>query len=1009
MSLLTKYLGSLFNMSTSHYIDVEIPTPNNMDWFTKAGSIFGVIEIKGHKNVVGFDEFLETTQVLADGLRAIMESGNYDLQFVFERDKDYTPREMSRIYSSHKATASRLQLDIGDMIEEEEQLMSDLCVYESAYLVVWTQPSVAPDDVPDAFDTKDPIAALKELDLINSDGITLFHKQLALNDKHTIVMGKLVEILNSCHLEIDRLDASAALTAMFGQTERHMAYENVRLATFNDGKDNYVPSRFDVTQSMNDYSDLILPRYDLKLARTSHSAQGLDGSPLPKGLVRVGPIIYCPKVLSSFPRKLTRFSQLFQRISDSVPYRVSFRLSNNKPSADMLKGVLVGVLSWLSDRTKEIKQHREFMREYVNDGGMEVAVQVSITTWGKDLQELQRRESIIDGCLLQWEGASADRFFADPSYAFFAGCVGITSKQPGPIFFPPITDIIYHMPIARPGDVWRTGCIVSKTNCGKVWCYEPNTPLQESNNQLIIARPRMGKSVLSNAINTALCLKRGLVRLPLTTVLDIGTSSVGYSLTIKESLPEDQKHLVFYHKPQMSKQSKKVNIFDLELGSDYPLPFERDNIKNFLDTICTEPGAQSSREGMPDLINAVIDAAYQKCAKRLTSKQYLKGMNDEIDAALAELGYDTDSRSSWRDVRDFMFDNGNIRLATMAQRYAVPVLEDLAEIAYSDDTIQTMFGKESGENLIHYFTRKMQSALTDFILYNGVTELDFANARLVTFDIQDIAVQGDSPDSIRKNAISYILFTYFGTKHFFLTEESVAAFPLKYQAWQSKRIAEIREDEKRIVCDEAHRAKSPGVQRMFSIFQREGGKWGVQICLISHSISDFDPEIVKQSNTFFFLGSMSKREIDSIDEYLRLTASEKNILESNVLHGPKEGGSSMLMRFVTVDGTYSQVLRFPRGPKLLWALSTTMVDMALRVMVYKRWGSKLGRAILGDKFPAGSARSEVEALKNEMTLSAGDIDENQSLSVAQRLMKALENEYTTKKNVELFGDREWSQ
>jgi intracellular multiplication protein IcmB len=914
---------------------------------------------------------------------------------------------MSRIYSGHKATAQRLQLDIEDMIEEEENLMSELCVYESAYLVVWTLPSVSPDDIPDDIDAKDPVKALKELNLINSDGVTLFHKQLALHDKHSIVMSKIVEILNNCQIEIERLNASAALTAMFGQTEKHMTYEHVKLQTFNDGEYRYVPSRFDVKQSMNDYSDLILPRFDLEIARTSHSSQALDGSPLPKGMVRVGPIIYCPKVLSGFPRRLVRFSALFSRIIDSVPYRVSFRMTNEKPSMDFLKGVLVSVLAWMSDRTKEIKKHRDFMSEYIAQGGLEVEVQVSITTWGNSVAQVQSRESFIDGSLRQWDGATADRYFPDPTFAFFAGCIGVSSKQPGPAFFPPISDIIFHLPIARPGNVWNSGCVVAKTNCGKVWCYEPNTSLQESNNQLIIARPRMGKSVLSNSINTALCLKRGLVRLPMITVLDIGTSSLGCGLTIKESLPDDLKHLVFYHKPQMSRTSKKVNIFDLELGCDYPLPFERDNIKNFLDAICTEPGKSSSKEGIGDLINYVIDAAYKRCAERLTSKQFQLGLNDEIDDALNRYGYDTKIRSSWRDVRDFLFDNKEIRLATIAQRYAVPVLEDLADIAYSDDQIQAQFGISSGENLINYFNRKIQSALTDFVLYNGVTELDFSNARLIIFDIQDIAVQGDSPDSIRKNAISYILFTYFGTKHFFLTEESLPSFPSKYQSFHAKRIAEIREDEKRIVCDEAHRAKSPGVQRMFSIFQREGGKWGVQICLISHSIEDFDPQIVKQSNTFFFLGSMSAKEIESIDKFIKLTKSERDIMEKGVLHGPKMGGSSMLMRFVTVDGTYSQVLRFPRGPKLMWALSTTMVDMSLRSLAYKKWGNKLGRAILGDAFPSGSARIDVEAIKNEMSLKTDDFDEDQGLSIAQRLMKNLEIQYTAKKISELFGDQEW--
>ena len=55
------------------------------------------------------------------------------------------------------------------------------------------------------------------------------------------------------------------------------------------------------------------------------------------------------------------------------------------------------------------------------------------------------------------------------------------------------------------------------------------------------ARPGSGKSVLSNAINLALCLSGGITRLPRIAIIDIGPSSSGLISLLKEALPPDQQ------------------------------------------------------------------------------------------------------------------------------------------------------------------------------------------------------------------------------------------------------------------------------------------------------------------------------------------------------------------------------------------------------------------------------------------------------------------------------------
>mgnify|MGYP007000196501 len=87
---------------------------------------------------------------------------------------------------------------------------------------------------------------------------------------------------------------------------------------------------------------------------------------------------------------------------------------------------------------------------------------------------------------------------------------------------------------------------------GKLWPYQPGSALQTTCIDLIYARPGSGKSVLSNAMNLALCLMGGLKRLPRIAVIDIGPSSSGLVSLLKEALPQEKRNQVGYFRLRMT-------------------------------------------------------------------------------------------------------------------------------------------------------------------------------------------------------------------------------------------------------------------------------------------------------------------------------------------------------------------------------------------------------------------------------------------------------------------------
>ena len=94
-------------------------------------------------------------------------------------------------------------------------------------------------------------------------------------------------------------------------------------------------------------------------------------------------------------------------------------------------------------------------------------------------------------------------------------------------FYCAFIDVLYMLPLFRPASPWNHGAILFRSPDGKPWPYHPGSRYQTTWIDLFYARPGSGKSVLSNAINLAVCLSPGITRLPRIAIVDIGPSSSG--------------------------------------------------------------------------------------------------------------------------------------------------------------------------------------------------------------------------------------------------------------------------------------------------------------------------------------------------------------------------------------------------------------------------------------------------------------------------------------------------
>jgi intracellular multiplication protein IcmB len=563
----------------------------------------------------------------------------------------------------------------------------------------------------------------------------------------------------------------------------------------------------------------------------------------------------------------------------------------------------------------------------------------------------------------------------------------------------PLSDVVHMLPFTRPASAWTHGALLLRSPDGKPWPYQPGSAQQTTWIDLMYARPGSGKSVLSNAINLALCLSGGIMRFPRIAVVDIGPSSSGLISLLKEALPPEEKHLVAYHRLRMT-PDYSINPFDTQLGCRYPTAQERGFLVNFITLLSTPLGAERPYDGISDMAGLVVDELYKYLADDGKPHPYTKGIDLLVDDILSEIGFVLDERTTWWEVTDALFLAGFPHQAMLAQRFTTPLLADAAAICRSQ-VVEDLYGQvkaPTGEPLIQAFSRMISSAVREYPILSNVSQFDIGDARVVSLDLDEVAKSGGDAAE-RQTAVMYMLARYTMARHYYLTEDVLNDMPDSYREYHKKRISEIREDAKRIVYDEFHRtSKARAVRDQVILDMREGRKWNVQIALISQSLDDFDPVMVEFATSIFIMDAGPEQAIKRSTEIFGLSETARAALKTRV-HGPRAGGATFLAQFATKNGMNTQLLTSTLGPIELWSFSTTAEDARVRNKLYLKIGPAEARRVLANLFPSGSVKSLIEARLAALKEQHGVIEEDNALSMTDQLLQEILDAYALNPDV----------
>lgn len=981
------WIGTSLGQTAENYCELETADSEHV-LVAKDGSLVSILKIEGATFLVGPEEFERMHGTLSRTLQTALARAGHAIQVYFIHDKEAVTQELENILRPARQTAERFNLDLEDFFKEKISELYRYCAAESMFFVVWTRPAVL------------TVAQLKQSVNDQTERLRSGKVPLARNAQNVMAM---IPELRDTHDSLIRsmLSDLNGMGLLSNLLDIHNACRAIRASVDPDFTDNQwsaylpgdpIPVR-ETKHFAGDISDVLWPPLANQLIPR-------DGENIDLRIARVGDRVYAPICIDLFPKELAPFGVLFNRVLNAkIPWRISFLIEGDGMKSLGMKPTVAAILSFAHAHNRLIGNAMDYLKYVqVNADDAIVKLQVAACTWAKvgDEKLLRMRGAELAKAIQGWGYCETSEISGDPYAGVMSSALGLSTQNVAIPSVAPLSDVVFMIPFTRPASPWTTGAVLFRSVDGKPWPYQPGSTMQTTWIDLVFARPGSGKSVLSNAMNLALCLSAGIQRLPMIAIIDIGPSSSGLISLIKEALPKEQRHLVAYHRMRM-RAEMAINPFDTQLGSRVPSPQERAYLVNFLTLLATPVGQTNAYDGITDMAGLIVDELYKSMVDSANPRLYTANLEPALDKLMAELKIAVDSHTTWWEITDELFKAGYTHEATISQRYAMPLLADAVSISRSQ-TVADLYGEikaPTGEPIIAAFSRMISSAIREYPILSRVTAFDLGETRIVSLDLDEVAKTGGEAAD-RQTAIMYMLARYVLARHYYLTEDMLKDLNPIYQEYHRKRILEIREDAKRIVFDEFHRtSKAKAVRDQVIVDMREGRKWNVQVALLSQSLEDFDSVMIEFATSIFIMDAGPKQAIERSTQVFGLSDTAKLALETRV-HGPRPGGATFLAQFATKYGVNTQLITSTIGPVELWAFNTTAIDARIRNALYEKIGAKETRKLLSMMYPGGSAAKIVEERMNQFKDQSGIISEEKSNSVIDSLIDEIYQIYKKK-------------
>lgn len=662
----------------------------------------------------------------------------------------------------------------------------------------------------------------------------------------------------------------------------------------------------------------------------------------------------------------TTFSSLMRKVqSAKIPVCISYEILPNGLQYNRLNQGLNKILGSLGPNNRQISlAYKELYEHQHNYGTVDpvIGLRIALSTWHKEKAKAESALLELNLAVQGWGSAKSSSESGAPDYARISAIPEFAAHSHAPILPAPLQESIYMSPLMRQASPWDQGQLLFKTNEGVIYPVGIGTSKHAAYVTGVCAPSGSGKSFWTNRFHTCLALSPGAMQLPYICNIDVAPSGVGYLRMLRCILPKSMHHLMVYFKV-LNDAAYCVNPWDIQLGCTGPTGAERDFITSVLEIVFNGIG-----EEMSQLISVIIDEAYRMFSPTsTTARLWERGYHEQVTRELDEIGLATgdDKEVTVFQVVDALFRAGRIETARIAQRYAVPRMEDLSRVL-SSGRVKQLYGTAktgvSGELLLEKANRMLQNAVNQYPVLSSVTQIDIDNARVSVIDLQNV-VSNSSESGLEFAGMMYLYARHLGARNYFLHEDDIRLVCRpEYMAYQEKRVRGIRQTPKVLTYDEWHNVRRvKGVLSLNEKETRETRKFRVYVNYVTQYITDYPPEILSGMTSVFVVGQASSQQNEHAKLELDLTDTDMNILKQGL---DKIGRFWAWFRLR--EGPVTAVLNNDVGPLETWCYTTDDKDAPLRDELERLIGETEAVTYLAETFPTGSAATYLDRRSIEL-------------------------------------------
>lgn len=971
------YCKSMFRHTLADYIDAYTAYDDHTIG-TEAGDLITSMDSQGIQWLIGENEYKQGfLGGLIGGLSFILSQKHQHLQIVYHRDTENVDKMLATANSSILRGCSDYGVDLEALFKQREALHIRDCVREDVIISLITKVNSIPFNT--RSDKKNSNNSKYNFELRNSqrpDKITS-----GLLNLHQSSVNAMIGAFNNKGVSIKTMDVHHLLRTakMMIEPDYTTTHWMPRLA--GDSPTMIIPS-----SEAKGISSFFWPLIKNQVILN-------DGFIPNQKTLQIAGRRFATVYMDIPPQHPQSFNKLLQNINyqyNRLPFRASFMIGSGTQAWYPVKKIAAALLAIGNQNNKKIVKAYKQLEESLANGEQSVVLKAAFTTWSNDQQpqELERRIQALVAALQGWGNCDVLVERGDPVAGFMSTLPALSIDNIGTPSIADVNTAFLLTPLARQRSPWEQGTVLFKTPDGIIWPYMPASPNQEVCIDLFMGIQRSGKSIMANTINVAYALKPGGEGLPYVSIIDVEKSSEGVIQIIQEGLPSDKKDYALHRSLTLTERDG-INPFDTPLGCLKPWPYQIDFLINLLTMLATPSERASPYENMSGLCAFAIEESYQYFSPTVNPKYYDRLRDGEIDKALSNYGFNITENTSWWDVVDVLFTHNEESLAIRAQRFAVPLLEDVIQVVTKSHSINQLFNSNEREVMIHRepivatFTRMLAIAIKQFPNLRVPTQLELGRARIVSFDLFSVS-QGTGMELVRRRAVMYMLSRHVLVSRFFVNEDQLQEVPKQYYSYHKIRIREMMDCVKRVFYDEFHYVGSDPM--MLKEVERDAsicGKHNVHMGLSSQLIDHFSDELINKSTNIFILNVGEQHNV--VIKRFELSEAQGFALKRSV-NGPSRHGCPFLFIYKMRERRLVQFLLLKSPPEEIWALSTTPHDKVLRRILSERVGVHRAREILAKRFPSGSALQDIEVRINKQDILNDERVESLIQSIAEEIL-----------------------